>query len=39
VNCYLTKPVDRDTLAEELRPILERPLRTVRMNTPAARFW
>jgi serine/threonine-protein kinase len=39
VNRYLTKPVDRDTLAEELRPILERPLRTVRVNPPAARSW
>jgi eukaryotic-like serine/threonine-protein kinase len=30
VNRYLTKPIDEDTLANELRPVLERPLRSPR---------
>ena len=33
VNRYLTKPVDTDTLAEELRPILERPISGSRFSS------
>ncbi len=38
ITCYLTKPVDRTTLAEELRPILERPL-TSRYPAQNAKPW
>ena len=39
VNRYLTKPVDRDTLAEELRPILERPISGSRLSAPSPKPW
>jgi len=39
VNRYLTKPVDRDTLAEELRPILERPISSSRLSASSPKPW
>ena len=34
VNRYLAKPVDEETLADELRPLLERPVSIPRFTTP-----
>jgi serine/threonine-protein kinase len=39
INRYLTKPVDRDELADELRPLLERPLSASRFSTPKPKSW
>lgn len=39
INRYLTKPVDRDELADELRPLLERPLSATRFTTPKPKSW
>jgi CheY-like chemotaxis protein len=33
VDCFLAKPVDQDTLACQLRPLLERPISVVRFKT------
>jgi CheY-like chemotaxis protein len=39
INRYLTKPVDRDELADELRPLLERPISASRFSTPRPKSW
>jgi len=36
---YFNKPVDRDELADELRPLLERPLSTSRFSAPKSKPW
>jgi CheY-like chemotaxis protein len=39
VRCFLAKPVDEDTLADTLRPLLERPISIPRFSTPKPNPW
>ncbi len=39
INRYLAKPVDRDQLADELRPLLERPISSLRFSTSKPKPW